>query len=133
MLLKRITSLFLPLALAFTPTTTNFNYNSSYQTYTCEGGVYEIECAGAQGGKYNANAGSLGANAKMKIKLKKDDVLYIYTGSTSGANPLGSNYAGASGGSYGAAGGGATVVTKSDGTVLLAAAGGGGRTRIIMG
>lgn len=106
MLMKNFMGLILPMALAFTPVTTDFSYSSSYQIYTCEGGVYEIECAGAQGGTLGANAGSLGAKTKMKIKLKKNDVLRIYTGSTSGSNALGGNYSGATGGSNGAAGGG---------------------------
>ena len=97
----------------------DFPYTGNYVQFVIpQDGIYEFEVWGAAGsdakGENLVAEGGLGGHSKGYKRMKKDEVVYVYNGGTSGANGGGSGYSYGSSKQYGASGGGSThVATKS--------------------
>ena len=125
----------------------DFPYTGGYVQFIIpQDGIYEFEVWGASGADAKGDSlvaeGGLGGHSKGYKRMKKDEIVYVYNGGTSGANGGGSGYNYTSSKQYGASGGGATHVATRSGVlgynsssglgysnrnyVLIVAGGGGG-------
>jgi len=126
----------------------DFPYTGNYVQFVIpQDGIYEFEVWGAAGsaakGENLVAEGGLGGHSKGYKRMKKDEIVYVYNGGTSGANGGGSGYSYSSSKQYGANGGGSTHVATRSGVlgygnsssglgynnrncVLIVAGGGGG-------
>ncbi|MFL8801732.1 MULTISPECIES: glycine rich domain-containing protein [unclassified Clostridioides] len=57
-----------------------FNYTGSEQSVTLKPGKYKLECWGAKGGNWGGGECGAGGYSYGELTLKKEVVLYIYTG-----------------------------------------------------
>ncbi|HFL3544062.1 TPA: glycine-rich protein [Clostridioides difficile] len=117
-----------------------FNYTGSEQSVTLKPGKYKLECYGARGAREGQSGGvvggAVGGYASGELTLKKETLLYIYTGECGKISSTTNTFNGGGVGTY-ATGGGATDIRLVNGiwynshsllSRILVAGGGGAST-----
>lgn len=119
-------------AASAAPTTVDFTFTGSTQTWTVPAGVTSVDATlcGAQGSAIDGTAGGLGARVATTLAVTPGEVLVIEVGGA-GSNTTGGYNGGGDGGPNGGVGGGGATDVRQGGSSLadrVLVAGGGGAT-----